>query len=358
MQSVPPRVIRARAPLRLGLAGGGSDVSPYADEYGGCVLNVTIDRYATATAESLPDGEVVLHAADLDVVERLTAAPRLNADEGLRLHRGVYNRMVREFNGGRPAPVRLTTHVDSPMGSGLGSSSALVVAMVAAMGEYLSAPLGEYDVARLAFEIERIELGLNGGKQDQYAAAFGGFNFMEFGPGERVVVNPLRIRASVSNEVQASLVLFFTGASRESARIIDQQSDALRRGGVPLDAMHQLKQEAILMKEALLHGDHGSMAGILSRGWAAKKRTSSAVSNPEIERLHAAAMDAGARAGKVSGAGGGGFLMFIVDPVRRTDVIRALTAEPGGRIEVCGITHEGVVVWRGQPSTSRVQAAA
>lgn len=340
------KVIRARAPLRLGLAGGGTDVSPYCDQHGGAVLNVTIDRFAFASLTPRDDGRIVFRATDLQAAEEHAAAERLPDDEGLRLHRGVYNRMVSEFGGGRPMGLTLTTYVESPLGSGLGSSSALVVAMVEAFRETLNAPLGEYDVARIAFEVERIELALNGGRQDQYAATFGGFNFIEFSAGERVVVNPLRIKQSVVRELEASIVLFSTGASRESARIIDQQAASVSAGGAGLDAMHRVKAEAIAMKEALLFGRVRDMAEILNRGWEAKKETSAAISNPQIERVYAAAKAEGALAGKVSGAGGGGFMVFLVEPERRAAVLRRLSAEPGCETSVCRFTADGAATWR------------
>lgn len=339
-------LIRARAPLRLGLAGGGTDVSPFSDDFGGRVLNATIDRYAFASVEVTSGNEISFISTDLQASETVRAEASLPTDTGLRLHRGVYNRVIREFNGGQPISLRLYTHVESPMGSGLGSSSALVVAMLEAMRELVGAPLGEYDLARLAFSIEREDLALNGGRQDQYAAAFGGFNFMEFGPGDRVIVNPLRVRPAISRELETSLVLFFTGASRESAKIIDNQSASVKSGGSPLEAMHQLRDEAVQMKDALLTGDLPEMAIVLERGWQAKKRTSPAVSNQELERIYTAAIEAGALAGKVSGAGGGGFMMFLADPIRRADVVRRLAAEPHGRVELCRFTSEGAASWR------------
>jgi len=188
--------IRARAPLRLGLAGGGTDLSPYCDQFGGAVLNVTIDRYAFATCTPRDDGRIVFDADDLGLSEDWL--PGQEASGQLKLHQAVYSRMIREFGSGQPIPVTLRSTVDAPAGSGLGSSSALVVALVDVMRELLDAPLGVYDVARIAYEIERIELQLSGGRQDQYAAAFGGMNFIEFLAGDRVVVNPLRAHRSVS----------------------------------------------------------------------------------------------------------------------------------------------------------------
>ncbi len=339
-------LIRARAPLRLGLAGGGTDVSPYCDDHGGAVLNVTIDRFAFASVSRRDDGKVVLRAADSGVCEELPATAQLATDAGLRLHRGVYNRMVAEHNAGAPLAITLTTHVDSPMGSGLGSSSALVVAMVEALREALGAPLGEYEVASLAFQVEREDLAMNGGRQDQYAAAFGGFNFIEFGAAGRVVVNPLRVKTATACELEASLLLYFTGASRDSARIIDEQSAQMRADGDSLQAMHLLKSDAVAMKEAVLFGRTGDVAEILDRSWQAKKRTAAAVTNPEIDEIYEFARANGAIAGKVSGAGGGGFLMFLVDPVRRTELVRRLAERGGGAPMICQFTTTGATNWR------------
>ena len=339
-------LIRARAPLRLGLAGGGTDVSPYCDDHGGAVLNVTIDRFAFASVTARNDGMLAFRAADSGVSEEMAAAEVLPTDAGLRLHRGVYNRMVAQFNAGRPLPLTLTTHVDSPMGSGLGSSSALVVAMVEALRELIGAPLGEYEVAHLAFQVEREDLALNGGRQDQYAAAFGGFNFIEFGAGGRVVVNPLRVKAATSCELEASLLLYFTGASRNSAGYIDEQSAAMRAGGNSLAAMHLLKADAVAMKEAVLFGRTRDVAEILDRGWQAKKRTASVVTNPDIDQIYDFARANGAMAGKVSGAGGGGFMMFLVDPTRRTELVRALTERGDGVPMICQFTTTGAANWR------------
>ena len=339
-------LIRARAPLRLGLAGGGTDVSPFCDNHGGAVLNVTIDRFAFASIQPRDDGAVVFNAADLDRCETLEATPELDASQGLRLHRAAYNRVVRQFHGGRPLPMTMTTHVDSPMGSGLGSSSALVVAMVEALREHVGAPLGEYDVAHLAFEIERRDLRLNGGRQDQYAATFGGFNFIEFGANDRVIVNPLRVKAATRMEFEASLLLYFTGVSRESARIIDNQTAAVGQGGRSLDAMHQLKADAIRMKEALLLGRLSEMDELLNRGWMAKKATSEGVSNDSIESILETARANGAKSAKVSGAGGGGFIMMLCDPTRRTHLSRVLGELGQGSPMICQLTNEGSVAWR------------
>lgn len=340
-------IIRARAPLRLGLAGGGTDVSPYCDIYGGLVLNATIDKYAYTVLQPGGDADGVRFvAADKQETWQGEAAAALPLDGRLDLHKGVYNRIVRDFNAGRPMPLTLTTHTDAPPGSGLGSSSTLVVSMIKAFVEWLNLPLGEYDIARLAYEIERKDVGLSGGRQDQYAATFGGFNFMEFHPQERVVVNPLRIKNWIISELEASLLLYFGGVSRDSAQIIDEQSkNVQQQDSGAIEAMHALKQESIAMKENLLKGDFNGLVHSMEAGWDAKKRMAKSITNPLIEESYELARRAGMRAGKISGAGGGGFMMLLVDPVRRMDVIRALSTTRG-QIYSCHFTEIGTQGWK------------
>ena len=338
--------VRARAPLRLGLAGGGTDVAPYCDLHGGFVMNAAIDKHAYATVEASPDGKVHLQALDRDAA--LACEPdALAVDAGpLQLLAGVYLRISREFLRGERPGLRIRSWSDAPPGSGLGSSSTVVVALVTAMAEYFGLALGEYEIAHLAYEIERIDLGLAGGKQDQYAAAFGGFNFMEFHAEDRVIVNPLRIKDWVLAELEACLLLYFTGVSRESARIIDEQSRNARSGTAhSLEAMHQLKDEAVQMKEALLRGDLARFARTLQQGWVAKKRMAASISNPLIDALEAMAMENGAVATKVSGAGGGGFMMFVCDPVDRVRLARSLAAQ-GGTLLDFHFTPSGAAAWR------------
>ena len=339
-------IIRARAPLRLGLAGGGTDVAPFSDEHGGYVFNATIDLYAQAILEPRDDGRVVFSAEDRQEVVELEATPVLPDVDPLRLHRGIYNRIVRDFNGGKPLSFKLTTYADAPAGSGLGTSSTMVVCIVQAFSEWLRLGLGEYEVARLAYEIERVELKLAGGKQDQYAAAFGGFNFIEFGADEKVLVNPLRIKDWVLHELEASTLLYYTGQSRESAHIIEQQIKSSHDKSSPsLDAMFALKLDAVAMKEAILRGDLAGYAAVLERSWQAKKKLADTVTNPTLDAIYNSALDAGALAGKISGAGGGGFFMFFVPPHRRMAVIRRLQQEQSGEVMNFHFTPIGAQSW-------------
>lgn len=340
------RSIRARAPLRLGFGGGGSDLSPFCDDHGGYVMNATVALYAYAHLEPRNDGRVEFEAVEQGQKYEGRADSSVPLDCAALLHRGVYNRIVRDFNGGVGLPVTLKTTVDVPAGSGMGGSSALVVAMLEAFRAYLKLPFGEYDLARLAFDIERNDLKLAGGKQDQYAAAFGGFNFMEFYDQQRVIVNPLRLTGTVIQELEASVVLYYTGQSRSSANIIKVQQEHIRDlDAKSIEGMKQLKREALEMKEALLTGRLNGVADAMRRGWEAKKATAASVTNSEIERVLEIALKAGAIAGKVSGAGGGGFMMLLCEPIVRQQVLDALANEPGV-ILTCKFTDQGATSWR------------
>ena len=342
------KIVRARAPLRLGLAGGGTDVAPYCCTYGGKVINVTIDRYAYATIKEMSGKTVRFDAADQGLIEVFDPRDDGGDIQGpLKLQHGVYRRIMAQFNDGKPLPLELSTYSEAAAGSGLGSSSTLVVAMLEAFKEYLQLPLGEYDIAHLAYEIERKDLGLKGGKQDQYAATFGGLNLIEFYNDDRVIVNPLRLKETIAAELEASLVLYFTGISRESANIIEQQSRVMERGdGKSLEAMHQIKAEVDELKVSLLKANFEKMAETLERGWIAKKQSAECISNPFIEEVYEKAKAAGALAGKVSGAGGGGFMMFITDPLRRPYVIRALEQGEQGKVMTCKLVEKGAMSWR------------
>lgn len=339
-------IVRARAPLRLGLAGGGTDVAPYCDLHGGYVLNATIDRYAYAVIKTLEEPCVKFVATDqqIEKVKSITEPLQLNGK--LDLHKAVYNKIIQKYNNGQAIPLELSTFCDAPAGSGLGSSSTLVVVMIRAFAELLNLPLDDYTIAHLAFKIERVDCGLQGGRQDQYSATFGGFNFMEFYANEHAVINPLRIKNWIICELEASLVLFYTGVSRESARIIADQSSNIQAGSVDaLEAMHGIKREALVMKECLLKGDFGGIVESMRLGWESKKRSAKTVSNSHIEEIYNAAITAGALAGKVSGAGGGGFMMFFVPPDKRMNVMRTLSSYDG-QVSNCHFTKYGTQAWR------------
>lgn len=337
--------IRSRAPLRLGLAGGGTDLSPYCDQYGGAILNVTIDRYAFASLLPASDNQITFVADDTGLTESFDLDVALGGAQ-LVLHRGVYERMIADFNQGRRVPLVIKTTVDAPPGSGLGSSSALVVAMVNAFRMLFGAPLGDYDVAHLAFEIERIDLKLSGGRQDQYAAAFGGINFIEFMAEDRVIVNPLRVPDAICNELESSLLICFSGNSRSSSTIIDQQTGGMTRENLKtIEAMHKLKSDALEMKRSLLIGDIDRMGEILNSSWIAKKETAPDISTIHIDQLFKLAMAEGALAGKISGAGGGGFMFFLVHPENRYRLLSKLN-DAGAASSPVKFVHRGCETWR------------
>ncbi len=317
-------IVRSKAPLRLGLAGGGSDVSPYSDIYGGLVLNATINLYAYCTIEETLDDMITIDAFDADCHKSYISSECLEIDGEASLIKGVYNRVLKDFGCGKKS-FKITTYNDAPAGSGLGTSSTMVVCILKAFVEWLGLPLGDYEISRLAYEIERKDLGLSGGKQDQYAAAFGGFNYMEFLQNDLVIVNPLKIKRWIIDELEASMLLYFTGKSRSSAAIIEEQKSNTSKGeNSAVEAMHKIKQSAKDMKLAVLKGDVAEFASILREAWENKKKMANNITNPIIQEAMDVAMAAGAKAGKVSGAGGGGFIMFVVEPTRKKAVETAL----------------------------------
>lgn len=338
-------IIRSRAPLRIGLAGGGTDVSPYCDEFGGVVLNSTINMYAHCIIEETKDNKIIFNATDREEYFECESCLEIEINELLPLHKAVYNRIIRDFEINNSLSFKMTTYADAPAGSGLGSSSTMVVVILKAFQEWLKLPLGEYDLARLSYNIERKDLKFSGGKQDQYAAAFGGFNFIEFNADDKVIVNPLRIKNWIRTELESSILLYYTGQSRDSAKIINEQMKTIaEKNTVSIQAMHNLKSSAYDMKNAILCGDFNLFAECLRKGWEAKKRTSSIISNRKIEQVYEVIMKNGGLAAKVSGAGGGGFIMIYCDPVKRVELIKALKDTDGQVVEVL-FTKEGTESW-------------
>lgn len=337
-------LFRSKAPLRLGLAGGGSDVSPFSDLHGGAILNATINMYAYATIEPRTDNKIILNAVDKGERIELDSILELPIDGSLDLFKGIYNRVVKDYTK-KPLAFTLTTYVDAPPGSGLGTSSTLVTAVLGAFTEWLKLPLGEYDLAHLAYGIERIDLNMAGGKQDQYAATFGGVNFMEFYAEDKVIVNPLRIKSEILNELAYNLVLYYTGTSRISAQIIEaQRKNVTDNKTTSIDAMHRIKKQAIIMKEALLKGEVNEIGQILDYGWQQKKQMASNITNPEIDQLYTKAINSGATGGKISGAGGGGFMFFYCPGTVRHQVIDMLN-QNGGQVKRYEFVTQGLQSW-------------
>jgi D-glycero-alpha-D-manno-heptose-7-phosphate kinase len=337
-------IYRSKAPLRIGLAGGGTDVSPYCDLYGGAILNATVSLYAYANIEPIDENAIILNAVDRKEEERFEWTDKLPVNGKLDLLKGVYNSIQARY-GVPLSGFRLSTSVDAPAGSGLGTSSTLVVALIGAFAEMLRLPLGEYDIAHLAYEIERNELNMAGGRQDQYAATFGGVNYMEFFAGDKVIVNPLRIKQQYLFELENNLLLYYTSTSRESAKIIEKQKlNVKEKKDKSIEAMHQLKQQAQMMKEALLKGRVHEIGEILDFGFRQKKEMAEGISNTLMEDIYSAAKKSGATGGKISGAGGGGFMIFYCPDNTKYAVMEALGTF-GGHCRNYQFVDHGLTTW-------------
>lgn len=337
-------LIRAKAPLRIGFAGGGTDVSPYCDIYGGSVTNACINVYAYATIEPRNDGVIEFHCEDQHKYFECSSKKELSLDGNFPLQKGVYNRIVKDFTN-ESLSFTLTTYINAPVGSGLGSSSSLCVAILKAFLEWKNIPLSKYEIANLAWEIERKDLKMVGGKQDQFAATFGGFNFMEFNK-DLVTVSPIDIKKEYINELEFNTILYYTGVSRVSSKIIKAQVDSVKnKNASAIDAMHMLKQNSIDMKDVLLKGQLDKMGELLTVGWLNKKQMSSSISSSLIDNIYNSAIMAGATGGKISGAGGGGFFIFYCPKNTRYKVIDELS-KFGGEFRRFKFSYTGVESWK------------
>jgi D-glycero-alpha-D-manno-heptose-7-phosphate kinase len=331
--------LRSRAPLRISFAGGGTDVSPFPESEGGAVLSATIDRYAHASLESRDDDQISVHSVDFDVTVRI-GPDEDPADSGeLELVRAA----IANFGRG-PRGYDLLLESGAPPGSGLGSSSTVMVALVKLLSAHQGSSLSEYEVANLAWRIERLDLGIVGGKQDHYAATFGGVNFIEF-DGEHVLVNPLRVADETINELQHNLLLAYTGLTRASSEIIQDQTGRVNvRNSDVLGALRMQKSLATEMKRALLKGKLHDFGELMNVAWEHKKRMSPKISNPLIEEAHDLAMKAGALGGKVTGAGGGGYVLLYA-PYQAVHSVRQALVAAGFPVDKVAFTAEGAIAW-------------
>ena len=330
------KVIRSRAPLRIGIAGGGTDVDPYASEKGGYVLNTTIDKYAYCTLSPSDDKIVTIRSLDYGVYEASLDGGPLPYDGNMDLVKAVMNYF--DIHTG----FNVFLHSDAPPGSGLGGSSTVIVALLKAFSRYFGDDMDNYALADLAYRLERKELGLKGGKQDQYAAIFGGFNTMKFGKDE-VWVNPLGISEDSINELQYCSLLCYTGKSRESGSIIDSQVKSFKEGSneAALDASKYLAKD---IAKSLMRGDIVEAGKLLGQTWEQKKKFSPMITNPLIDDMYNTAIDVGAYGGKVSGAGGGGFMYFICQYDKKQAVAKALQKK-GGVITDFMFEPQGAISW-------------
>ncbi|WP_394994630.1 dehydrogenase [uncultured Helicobacter sp.] len=340
--------IRSKAPLRLGLCGGGTDIEAYSARYGGLVLNSTISLYVHCTILERADSHIYFEIADTKESLLLPSSSHLGhigggAGDKFALYKQIYNKLCAMF-ALPPLSFSLYTYSDVPSGSGLGGSSTLVVAILKAFCEWINLPLGEYDIAKLAYEIEREEVGIVGGAQDQYAATFGGFNFMEFYEDKKVIVNPLRIKRFIINELEESMVLYFTNITR-SASLIEEEKINILHQEKSLEAMHRVKRDSVIMKEHLLKGELGAFAKVLGKSWENKKKVAHNISNTHIDTIYDIALQNGAYSGKVSGAGGGGFMFFMVEPQYKKSLTNALNALSGHCVPF-SFVKEGALGWK------------
>jgi D-glycero-alpha-D-manno-heptose-7-phosphate kinase len=332
---------RSKAPLRLSFGGGGTDVPPYPQEYGGVVLSATINKYAFGTLALSSEADLTVESLDYDIVAKYHGDADLVYDGNLDLVKAVMRHMLTdsERHG-----LRLFLHSDAPPGSGLGSSSSLVVALIGLFRQWLRLPLTDYEIAQLAYDIERNDLRIRGGMQDQYAATFGGFNYMEFF-GSNVVVNPLRIDPTYLNELEYNLLLCYTGSNHLSAHILDRQIKAYEAHHANvLAALACLKEITMAMKNHLLRGQLDDWGALLDAEWQNKKQLDAEISNSAIEEMYQAARDAGALGGKLSGAGGGGYLLLYCQFDRKHLVAERLE-QMGGQIVEFGFEPRGLQTW-------------
>lgn len=334
--------MRSKAPLRISFAGGGTDVDPYRSRYGGCTLSATIDKFAYVSCRPRRDATIEVRSLDYDIVANYPSSQPFIMDGELDLAKAVIARLRR---GPTKKGFDLFMHSDAPPGSGLGSSSTMVVALVSLFKEFFKRPLTSYEIAELAYEIERKDLGLKGGMQDQYGATFGGFNFIEY-DASRVVVNPLRLHPETLWELQYSLVLCYTRQTRQSAKIIDEQIAHIQRGDEDaLHATHALKDLCVQMKSALLQGKLNLFGELMHASWQQKKRIATRITTPRIDQMYEEARKLGAIGGKILGAGGGGYLLLYVPFDRKHVILRRLSEMDGQPIDF-NFEHQGAVTWR------------
>jgi len=333
-------ILRSKAPLRISFSGGGTDISPYMEEYGGCVLSATIDKCAYGSLRVRDDALIQVQSLDYDIVANYNLEGKLEYDGELDLVKAVVN----ELNGTSKTGLDFFLHSDAPPGSGLGSSSTMVVTLIGLLKHWHHLPLTNYEIARIAYRIERQELGIAGGMQDQYAAVFGGFNFMEFG-ANAVIVNPLRIDTDIENELEYSLLLCYTGRTRLSSNIIRAQVSAYENKEADvLEAMSTIKAITVEMKNALLTARLGDFGRLLHEAWLHKKRMARQISNPDIDALYASARAHGALGGKILGAGGGGYLLLQCEFGRKHHVAAALE-RLGAQAVDFHFVHHGLQTW-------------
>ena len=335
-------VIISKAPLRLAFAGGGTDIEPYVSDYGGEVINISIDKFVY-TKITKSDSDKLILIADSSNEEQVYSISNLPVDNDSLLL-CIYRYMFDKYRDKAYEPLIINTYSDVPFGSGLGGSSSATISIMKGLFLYFDIEVDQYMLAAEAFHVERNIFGLSGGAQDQYASAFGGLNHLKFNANS-VLVNSLKVDESVMLSLESKLLLYFTGESRESAKIIKNQiKNQKKRNKSTLDALHMVKKNVFYIKEALLEGNFENFYKIINSGWHHKKRLSSKISSTAINDIHDKVIAEGALCGKISGAGGGGFMWFLAPPERQNDIKLALVEYSGYFID-CKFSYMGAEAW-------------
>jgi D-glycero-alpha-D-manno-heptose-7-phosphate kinase len=312
-----------RSPVRISFGGGGTDLPAYYQQYGGAVLSTAINKYFYTTLGTRSDQSIQIISSDLRICEAWSEFAALQFQEGgLEIPVAVLKDLASEVC------VDLFLASEIPPGTGLGSSASVCVNVLKTLTSYLHIPMSKQDLAERAFHVARNVLARHVGKQDEYAAAYGGLNFIEFLPDGGARVQPIDPGPAVMTELQNSLMLFFTGAAHHSWNILADQEKSTEQGSrKSVEALHEIKGLAYRMRDTLRSGELREFASMLDEGWRAKKRVSSRISNSRIDALYDLAMRNGALGGKITGAGGGGFLLLFCEPLQQDRVRHALAAE-------------------------------
>ncbi|MDQ3935917.1 MAG: GHMP kinase [Actinomycetota bacterium] len=335
-------VHRAKAPLRVSFAGGGTDVPPFPEQEGGLVLSAAINRYAYGSLTPRGDDRIRIESVDFGLEETFGIGEEMMFDGKLGLVKAAIGKL-RETRAGDPG-YDLFLHSSAPPGSGLGSSSTVMVTLIGLLKDFHRMPLTDYEIAELAYAIERVDLGIRGGHQDQYAATFGGFNFIEF-HADHVIVNPLRIPADVIHELEHNMLLVYTGATRQSDRIIEDQTQRFTGGEEgALEGLRMQKDLAVQMKNALLRRRLDDFGSLLGSAWQYKKKMSPRISTSFIDEAYEEAIKQGALGGKVTGAGGGGYMLFFC-PFQHKHRVAERLIEMGARVTEFEFAAEGLTTW-------------
>ena len=322
-------IIRSRGPLRVSFAGGGTELSPYIDQKGGLILNTTINLYAYTTLKLRKDGKVIFECLDDGSREEFYYSETkdyIPQSKNLRMHDVVfkyfYNLYPNEFKLG----LELITHSEAPVGSGLGTSSTLSVTIIYAFTNFLNLFYSKKEIAKLGYYLERELLGLKGGLQDHFSASHGGLNFIEFRSYEDIIVNKLRLDKATKCELEASLLLYYTGKSRNSGDIITEQVNEMTKGNIDFQYYDKIKKLAHLAKDNVMETDLKKLGQILHESWQQKRKLSSRISNDLIDELYDDLLKIGIYGGKISGAGGGGFFLIMMNPLLQPKVINYLNS--------------------------------